>query len=327
MDMNHESLLRGILKREVRAIARAISHAEQRRSEAVSILRSLYSHSGHARVLGITGAPGSGKSTLVDRLIAAYRQRRKTVAVLAIDPTSPFTGGAILGDRIRMQSHALDEGTYIRSMATRGHLGGLARATGDAVAILDAAGFDVILIETVGVGQDEVDIARTADVTLVVLVPGMGDDIQTMKAGLMEIGDLFVINKADRDGVLRVEQELHALLSLTERHDGWNPLVVKTVATANTGVDDLIDAVQRFYDYWDTSPHRPRQQADKMALRLRDLLQERLLQRVLYSVLESGEFEGLVARVAARELDPYTAVDSVLQRLPWPRIGDEMGSV
>src|SRR5438477_9303519 len=225
------------------AVARAISKVEGGESDSSDLMKQIFPRTGRALIVGITGAPGAGKSSLVARLAAVYRGRGERVGIIAVDPSSPFSGGAILGDRIRMQTLGLDPGVFIRSMATRGNLGGLARATVDAVAILDAAGFEKIVVETVGVGQDEVEIVKTADVSVVVLVPGMGDDIQAIKAGIMEIGDVFVINKADRDGVLRTEKELEALLSLAERRDGWSPPIVKTVATESRGIEELSAAI------------------------------------------------------------------------------------
>src|SRR5579863_4897841 len=216
---------------DVRALARAISAVENRAPGSSHLLKGLFPHTGRARVIGLTGSPGAGKSTLVDQLARSYRKENHTVGIIAVDPTSPYTGGAILGDRIRMQEHFADPGIYIRSMATRGSLGGLARTTADVTTVLDASGRDVILIETVGVGQDEVDIVRLADITIVILVPGMGDDVQTIKAGIMEIADIFVINKSDRDGAERVEREIRALQSLATRQDGWTPPIVKTVAS------------------------------------------------------------------------------------------------
>src|SRR5262245_426940 len=238
--MDH--LVDKVLAGDKRAIARAISAVEDGSPGRTDLLKQLFSHTGKALIVGITGSPGAGKSTLVDRLAAHYRAKGETVAIVAVDPSSPFTGGAILGDRIRMQSMATDPGIFIRSMAARGNSGGLARATADAVAILDAAGYNKVIVETVGVGQDEIDIVKTADVTVVVLVPGMGDDIQAIKAGIMEIGDVFVINKADREGTLRTERELESLLSISERADGWRPSVVKTIATENGGTDVLAAA-------------------------------------------------------------------------------------
>ncbi|MBI1746225.1 MAG: methylmalonyl Co-A mutase-associated GTPase MeaB [Acidobacteria bacterium] len=323
--MNVDQLIDGILEQDTRAIARGISIIENRSPQAETILRRIYARTGRARIVGVTGAPGSGKSTLVDRLIAQYRQADLRVAVLAIDPSSPFTGGAILGDRIRMQAHGVDPGTYIRSMATRGHLGGLARAAVDALSILDAAGFQIILVETVGVGQDEVEVAKTADITMVVLVPGMGDDIQTMKAGLMEISDLFVINKADRDGVPRVERELQALLSLTDRSDDWTPAIVKTIALESVGLEDLVSAIDQFFAFMKTSPRRTERQRERTAARLRELLQERLLKTALQVGNAEGEFDALVKRVSAKELDPYTAIEMLMPKLERRPIEDGVG--
>nr|MBA2341282.1 methylmalonyl Co-A mutase-associated GTPase MeaB [Pyrinomonadaceae bacterium] len=243
------TLLERVLEGEARATARAISIVEDNVETASELMRGIFPHTGNGMVIGITGSPGAGKSSLVDRLAGLYRQREERVGIVAVDPSSPFSGGAILGDRIRMQTLGLDAGVFIRSMATRGQLGGLARATVDAVAVLDAAGYAKVIVETVGVGQDEVEIVKTADVTVVVLVPGMGDDVQAIKAGIMEIGDVFVINKADRDGVLRTEKELEALLSLAHRADGWNPPIIKTVATENRGLEELADAIGRYYEF------------------------------------------------------------------------------
>ena len=231
---------------DVRAVSRAITAIENHQAEAEALLRILFPHTGNAYLTGVTGAPGTGKSTLVDRLAAYHRKHHEQVGVIAVDPTSPYSGGAILGDRIRMQSHASDGGMFIRSMATRGFLGGLARATAEVALLLDAAGKKHVLIETVGVGQDEIDIVRLADCVLVVMVPGLGDDIQNMKAGLMEIGDIFVLNKADRDGADRLEQQLLAMLSLVMPRDGWQPCIVRTVATENKGIEELAATVAKF---------------------------------------------------------------------------------
>ncbi|MDH3494173.1 MAG: methylmalonyl Co-A mutase-associated GTPase MeaB, partial [Acidobacteriota bacterium] len=233
--MSHELVAR-LLKGEPRAIARSISMVEDGTEGSPDLMKGVFPKTGNAVVIGITGSPGAGKSSLVDKLALFYRKRGDKIGIIAVDPSSPFSGGAILGDRIRMQTLGLDPNVFIRSMATRGKLGGLARATVDAVAILDAAGYDKVIVETVGVGQDEVEIVKTADVSVVVLVPGMGDDIQAIKAGIMEIGDVFVINKADREGVIRAEKELEALLSLAHRNDFWDPPIVKTVATESKGI-------------------------------------------------------------------------------------------
>jgi len=299
---------------DVRAISRAITAIENHDPQAEQILRQLFPSTGQAYLLGVTGAPGTGKSTLVDRLAASYRREQQTVGIIAVDPTSPFTGGAILGDRIRMQGHATDAGIYIRSMATRGFLGGLARATGDVALLLDAAGKQVVLIETVGVGQDEIDIVRLADCTLVVLVPGFGDDVQNMKAGLMEIGDIFVINKADREGAERLEQQLHAMLQLVPERGGWKPVVVRTVATENKGIDALAGAVADFRRQFQASREREAKKIAHWKERLVDLLEARLLERVLGDVRGERALAELAAEVAARKKDPYAAVSEILAR-------------
>ena len=231
---------------DARALSRAISTVENRTPGWSELLKALFPHSGHARILGLTGPPGAGKSTLVDQLARHYRKENQTVGIIAVDPTSPYTGGAILGDRIRMQDHFSDPGIYIRSMATRGSLGGLARTTADVATVLDASGRDLVMIETVGVGQDEVDIVRLADITIVILVPGMGDDVQTIKAGIMEIADIFVINKSDHEGAERVEREIRALQSLAVRSDNWTPPIVKTVASEGAGIAELAAAIRDY---------------------------------------------------------------------------------
>src|SRR5690606_23380669 len=235
-------IIEKVLAGETRFVARAITMVENGSPDAAELMKAVYPKTGRARIIGITGSPGAGKSSLVDKLAAFYKAKGEKVGIICIDPSSPFSGGAILGDRIRMGALGLDQNVFIRSMATRGNLGGLSRATVDAVSILDAAGFDKVIVETVGVGQDEVEIVKAADISVVVLVPGMGDDIQAIKAGIMEIGDVFVINKADRDGVLRTQKELELLLSLAHRPDMWNPPIVKTVATENKGIEDLSKA-------------------------------------------------------------------------------------
>src|SRR3954465_389127 len=247
--MESSTFIERIMAGEPRAVARAISKVEDGTDDAAELMKAVFPRTGHATVIGITGSPGAGKSTLVDKLALCYRQQAERVGIIAVDPSSPFSGGAILGDRIRMQTLGLDSDVFIRSMATRGNLGGLARATVDAVAILDAAGYGKIIVETVGVGQDEVEIVKTADVSVVVLVPGMGDDIQAIKAGIMEIGDIFVVNKADREGVLRTEKELEALLSLAMRPDAWQPPIVKTIATESKGINHLAEAVERYREF------------------------------------------------------------------------------
>ena len=298
---------------DVRALSRAISAIEDGTIHAERILQQIFPFTGNSYLLGMTGAPGTGKSSLVDRLAAAYRQQGQQVGIIAVDPTSPFTGGAILGDRIRMQSHATDAGIFIRSMATRGFLGGLARATADVALVLDAAGKQSILIETVGVGQDEVDIVRLADCTLVVMVPGMGDDVQSMKAGLMEIGDIFVLNKSDREGADRLEQQLRAMLEIAPPRDDWHPPVVRTVATENKGIDALAAAIADFRRHFEASGQRLAKKIERWRQRLVELVEARLVERVIESVGQTG-IESLAAEVAERKKDPYAAVNELLVR-------------
>ena len=297
---------------EERAISRAVSAIEDRAPEAESLLRELFPYTGRAGRVGVTGAPGTGKSTLVDKLAAYYRSQEKSVGIIAVDPSSPFTGGAILGDRIRMQGHASDEGIFIRSMATRGYLGGLAQATGDVALLLDAAGKDEILIETVGVGQGEIEIARLADCTLVVLVPGMGDDVQSLKAGLMEIADVFVINKSDREGAERLEEQLRAILQLLPEHDGWRPPIVHTIATEGKGIDELARQIDLFRDTR-SKDRRARDVAYWKNWLLR-LLERRVVEQVFAKGVTEGELDALATQVAAREKDPYSAVSEILSR-------------
>jgi LAO/AO transport system kinase len=313
MPAGNNSLSARVSSGEAAAVARAISKIEDGSAGAAALMKEIYQLSRGALVIGITGAPGAGKSSLVDKLAMFYRQRGDRVGIVAVDPSSPFSGGAILGDRIRMQTLGLDEGVFIRSMATRGNLGGLARATVDAVAILDAAGYAKIVVETVGVGQDEVEIVKAADVSVVVLVPGMGDDIQAIKAGIMEIGDIFVINKADKEGVYSTEKELESLLSLASRDDGWEPPIVKTVATENQGVKELAQAI----DSYCQSQLGGRVSSDRRRAiarwRIVELLRESLLARVLESDSSVAMLNRLADEVATRRRDPYSAVEEIIQ--------------
>jgi LAO/AO transport system kinase len=327
-----------VLAGDPRAMARAISLVENEDPAAADLVRAIFPRSGRAYLVGVTGPPGAGKSTLVDRLVSLFRSQKAqsgenqpvsaaspslSVGVIAVDPTSPFSGGAVLGDRLRMQTHAADSGVFIRSMATRGHLGGLARATGDAALVLDAAGLDVIIIETVGVGQDEVDIIRTADVSIVTLVPGTGDEVQALKAGIMEIADVFVVNKADREGADRLTSTVEANLSLQAfQADEWRPPILKTVATTGVGVTALVDAIWRFRAHGQAS-HVARRKT-RSEYRLRELVSQRFMRHLEQRVLGPGELSSIVDRIAERELDPYTAAEELLERaaagLKGPRI-------
>ena len=296
-----------------RALARAISTVENRGPESADLLKALFPHSGKARILGMTGAPGAGKSTLVDQLAKLYRREGKTLGIIAVDPTSPYTGGAILGDRIRMQDHHADPGIYIRSMATRGSLGGLARTTADVATVLDASGRDLILIETVGVGQDEVDIVRLADITVVILVPGMGDDVQTIKAGIMEIADIFVINKSDREGAERVEREVRAMQSLAMRTDHWSPPIVKTVASEGKGIEELAAAIANYEAYLKKENLVLKRNIQNWRERLVEMLRDAMLERAR-AQLGDGRAEQYAAEVAQHKRDPYTLVEEIVRK-------------
>ena len=312
--MKPSALCERLVAGDARALARGISLIENHAAGAVEVLRELFPRTGRARVLGITGSPGAGKSSLVDRLIGHYRAAKCRVGVIAVDPSSAFSGGAILGDRVRMQRHAADDDVFIRSMATRGHLGGLACSTNDSIDLLDAAGFDPILVETVGVGQDEVEIVKTADVVAVMLVPGMGDDIQAIKAGILEIADLFVINKADREGVDRLHADLDYMLSLGRYDDTHaRPKILRTIAVRDEGVAALGQALDRFLEREKGQRHERRR--ERAAARLHAVLSDRLLRLATERVLRDGRLEELVEAIAERRLDPYTAVDGIVTEL------------
>jgi LAO/AO transport system kinase len=297
-----------------RVLARTISTIENHHPGWVVLLKQLFPHTGHARTIGLTGAPGAGKSTLVDQLAKQYREENRTVGIIAVDPTSPYTGGAILGDRIRMQEHFSDPGIYIRSMATRGSLGGLARTTADVAMVMDASGRDVVMIETVGVGQDEVDVVRVADITVVILVPGMGDDVQTIKAGIMEIADIFVINKSDREGAERVEREIRALQSLAIRADNWTPPIVKTVATEGKGVTELAGAIGEYDSYLQNEGLLLQRRIQNWETRLLEMLRDSLLEKARTS-LPDGELSRLATEIAEHKRDPYSVIETVLAQM------------
>jgi LAO/AO transport system kinase len=296
---------------DARALARAISTVENRANGWSELLKALFPFTGRARVIGLTGAPGAGKSTLVDQLAKHYRKENLTVGIIAVDPTSPYTGGAILGDRIRMQDHYSDPGIYIRSMATRGSLGGLARATADAATVLDASGRDLVMIETVGVGQDEIDIVRLADVTIVILVPGMGDDVQTIKAGIMEIADIFVINKSDREGAERVEREIRALQSLATRHDGWTPPIVKTIASDGAGTAELAAAIAGYEAYLKEENLSFKKNVENWQGRLVEMLRDAMLEKARARI-DGGSLERYAAEIAEHKRDPYSLVEEIV---------------
>jgi len=312
--INVNELVQKVFAGETRSIARAITAVESGSDKAGEIMKAVFPKTGNAVIIGITGAPGAGKSSLVDKLALHYKEKGERIGIICVDPSSPFSGGAILGDRIRMSTLGLDKNVFIRSMATRGNLGGLSRATVDAVAILDAAGFDKVIVETVGVGQDEVEIVKAADVSVVVLVPGMGDDIQAIKAGIMEIGDVFVINKADREGVLRTQKELEALLSLAHRPDMWNPPIVKTIATESKGIDDLAAAISSYREFLTKGGDAELTRRKAIAKwRLLELLRERLLNDLLSRNGTGERLDELAGKIADKTSDPYSAVEDLLR--------------
>jgi LAO/AO transport system kinase len=314
LSLPKESLFSQLRSGDSRALARAISTIENHSPGWIDLLKELFPHTGKARTIGFTGAPGSGKSTLVDQLAKHYREQNHTIGIIAVDPTSPYTGGAILGDRIRMQRHFSDPGIYIRSMATRGSLGGLARTTADVALVLDAAGRDLVLIETVGVGQDEIDIVRLADVTVVILVPGMGDDVQTIKAGIMEIADIFVINKVDHDGAERVEREIRAMQSLAMRADQWTPSIVKTVATDGRGIQELADVIAAYESHQKKLGLASQRKVQNWEVRLLEMLRDTMLQQAR-AALPEDELSRLAAQVTEHKRDPYSVVEEIAKRI------------
>jgi LAO/AO transport system kinase len=306
-----------VIAGDVRTVARLIRDIDDKIPGVRDVLKALYAHTGKAYVIGITGAPGVGKSTLVDQMVNHYRKQGKSVGVLAVDPTSPFSGGAILGDRIRMQRHSLDDGVFIRSLATRGHFGGLSQSTRSAIDVLDAMGKDYIIVETVGVGQDEVDVVKSAQTTVIMVIPGMGDDIQAIKAGILEVGDIFVINKADREGADKTFNELRQMIDMGHNRyeEGkWKPPILKAEAVFDRGVTELLETIEkhRSHLFSESRGKTARKKKERVREELAEMIKSRLIQEVLDRLLETGEFDGAVDAVAAGEKDPYTACDDLL---------------
>lgn len=304
-----------IISGNIRAVARLIRDIDDNIPEAREVLKDLYPYTGKAYVVGITGAPGVGKSTLVDQMVAHLRGAKKTVGVLAVDPTSPFSGGAILGDRIRMQRHSMDEGVFIRSMATRGYFGGLTQSTRSAIDVMDAMGKDYIIVETVGVGQDEIDIVRSAHTTIITLVPGMGDDIQALKAGILEVGDIFVINKADREGADRTINDIRLMIEMDEKRykNGWKPPILTAQAVFDKGIKEILDEIEKHGKYLISSPERKSMlQHEKARNDLVEMIKDRIVSDVLSDIIHSGKFEEALQLIVERKIDPYTACDNIV---------------
>jgi len=310
-----EPLTEGVLSGDYRSLAKAMTLIEREDPAAERVLADVYGSTGNARIVGITGPPGAGKSTLISGMAKHYRRQHKRIGIVAVDPTSPFSGGAILGDRIRMAELYTDRGVFIRSMATRGFMGGLAKATNDVVDLLDAAGFDMVLVETVGVGQDEVEVIRTVQTNVVVLVPGMGDDIQAIKAGIMEIGDIFVVNKADRPGAEKTVTEVTMMMSLVEEHGDWLPPIVKTIASRGEGIAELDDALQKHFAYLAASGELDRRNRERVRIRIETLLKEKFMGRLIGETLSETDYARIVDDVLRKRSNPHDAADDVLGRV------------